>query len=256
MSPKFTQHKISSFGELLDFLHSGNKTIRESLEFDVSVGREEDGSAVLEIGHPVDLRKRHGAPIKANELFEQLSQLHVKQLVIDVKARRWNPDAGRAEFDPGDQECLYTELPQLLATYLNETADNKLKTEMVVASVQEEFFQDAQAQGINFGKNVKTRFFARDTSENPLQDAIELGVNQVGLEFPKTEKPTERLAQLQELASRPEYADLEISFYTVDAPENAEIVREFFPDAEIITNVSSLLEKQDEPEKEISRIRE
>src|SRR3990167_2369011 len=162
MAKKLTQHKISSLGEVLDFLRSGNRTILESIEFDVSVGKSENNTPVIEIGHPKDLREGNIKSQDAAEFIESVAKLAVKQLVIDVKAKDWNQEKGKAEFQEGDLDILLRKLPEIIESYLEKTGDYGFDIEVVLGSVQEEFFEELKKKEIDFDPAVKTRFFSRD----------------------------------------------------------------------------------------------
>lgn len=246
MSHPITQHKISTEGEIVDYLRNGSKTILDSLEFDLSVARDREGKQFLQIGHPVDVRGRKQVglpPIDANEFFSFLSKISANQIVIDVKALRWDDSLKKAIFDDGDIEFLLQELPKLIQQYQESVKNEPLKTEVIVGSVHDEFFGEAKRQGT--GLDAKTRFFARATSADPFAEAAALGVDQVGLEF-KAGISEARIEDLKKMAEGTKYKD-DLSFYVVDDPEAARLITEHFPNAELISNVSPLIEELNLP---------
>ncbi|MBI2410360.1 MAG: hypothetical protein HYV32_00490 [Candidatus Kerfeldbacteria bacterium] len=272
---ELTQHRISSFGDLLDLWKQGSKTGLQSIEFDLSVGHRSDASTHLDIGHPLDLlqrEKRNQTPIPAEEFFDQLSTVGINEIVIDIKARGFNKakfqnDAGQpiadAEFFVGDQEKLYQELPALLKTYQEQARERTgRESRIVIASVFPEFFLpegEVAAHSAAFFQDllklgVATRFFARtfdakdsekDVSKkrkiDPFAEANRLGVTQIGIELPK-QNLGEYLRWLKTLPQYEQYREF-ISFYTVDDKTDLTEIQKEFPRAEVITNKSFALEE-------------
>ncbi|PJA92852.1 MAG: hypothetical protein CO132_05635 [Candidatus Kerfeldbacteria bacterium CG_4_9_14_3_um_filter_45_8] len=238
MKHPLTQHKISSPLALAQYIKSGNQTVLDSIEFDLFV--DEQGEIV--VGHPGEVRRGLARAYSVDEFFELLKHLRTNHIVIDVKARLWNDDKKQAEFAPGAIDTLLERLPGIIDDYAENREHQGDMPEIVVATVDLDFFHEIKARDTKFPEEVKLRAFTRDKVENEFQQALELRVNQVGIEFPKGEDPTPRLDQLLDQSRQGEAANLEVSFYTIDDEAAAKAVRERFPDAEIITNISAQLE--------------
>lgn len=241
MKHPLTQHRISSTLALAQYLKRGDQTVLDSIEFDLFVN--EEGKIVL--GHPGEVRRGIAREMSVEEFFALLENLNTKQIVIDVKARLWNAAKEQAEFAEGSIDTLLAQLPSLIEKYVTDRENQSSVPEVVVASVDFDFFRAIQERGTQFPPEVKLRAFTRNKTENQFAEALALGVGQVGLEYPKGAGATERLDQLVEQSKDEGAQKLEVSFYTVDNPEAAEAIRTRFPDAEIITNISSQFEARE-----------
>jgi hypothetical protein len=236
----------------------------DSVEFDVSAAKQK-----LQVGHPVDLIKNAKAGLTPPALADMLStlqQVWAQQIVVDVKALQWNAKASRAEFAPTELETLLSQLPAALAEYRKDMGElivhgQAVQPEIVVASVNGEFFEEARARGVQFGDGVQTRWFARDTDTNPFAEGRRLGVTQIGLQFPGSDPSQKKMMQTLNESGRAEYIrtrlaalrdmhqaefqDLNVSFYIVNDADAEQQIREFFPGAEIISDQAATLEKKE-----------
>ncbi len=246
-----TQHRISSPLKLAQYIKSGNQTVLDSIEFDIFVNKE--GQVVL--GHPGEVRKGLAQPYSVDDFFALLKHLNTNQIVIDIKARLWNGEKGQAEFADGAIDILLERLPALVDDYAENRENQGAAPEIVIASVDLDLFREIQTRGTDFPEEVKLRAFTRDAVADEFAQALALGVDQIGIEFPKGEEVTERLDQLLEQSQRGGSSSLEISFYTIDDPAAEKAVRERFPNAEIITNISTQLEGRESAQEPRRRMR-
>lgn len=262
MSHPLTQHRITPLS-LPQLRKSGNHTVHDSIEFDLHARKENNQ---LVFGHPGDIAQGKERPRALQPLMDFLKTVPTQQLVLDVKARAFTPEKG-PHFGDGELNIILRDLLPLLDDYLDGVENQTDSPELVIASVFPELFTAITEAGIELPEECETRFFARDTDENPFETAKELGVTQIGLAYPDRDSQNEmRLEELARLAAQPEYSQLAISFYIPEKRgednetkmererHSTELIRKHFPNAEVITNFSTTIE-QDETKRELTHKR-
>lgn len=244
MGNQLTQHRLQSFGEILDYVRSGNKTILESVEIDVNPGRDRDDELFLEVGHPTSVRRKTWSPIRAEDFFRDLLKLQIRQIVIDVDARTWDDAAGESQFQEGERELLYEFLPRIVAEYRAGNRDARVVSEFVITSSRRDVMEDIRDGKFAFDQAVSTRWYVKDTSGNPFEEVKELGANQVVFLFPNGDHPERELGRLHELSQLSANRGIQVVFFTRGNVSEARLVEEYFSEAEIVTDVSTAVERE------------
>lgn len=282
--PKDTQHNTSrmvpSEGARLDELRRGNATLLNSIEFDLHAAQQPDGSFQLMVGHPLDVLQKKVEPIPVQDYLRFLTEgkkasLLPGRIVIDVKAKGFKSGFGPIH-TPGELNALKEGLPGIIhqlqqaGQYL---ADAGHPIEIVIGSTFDYLFQpesttaltpDVHKEAVAFSEQltalkqerIKTLYFPRFENEpDVFVKALKLGVDMVGpnMDF---KKPEEYLIRIKELLNtHPEYQKFaaSLSFNIIDDPKLVALIRAHFPEADIWTNESGIIEQE---EKRIRRERQ
>lgn len=248
MPSQLTQHNIESYGDLLDLIRKGNKASLESIDFKITVGSTGEGAVKrfhLAVGHPKTSRERREGfhplpPRDTAEFAAGLARLGgIKQLVLDIRAQAKN-----SQFTSGELEYVYQELPRFIAEYRKQSAQNPIQSEIVISTDCNEIYEAMRDGTVHFGEGVVGRCYVANTAGDPFETAIQLGTAQICLGFPTGENSGEELQRLRALSKTQEYQHLKVTVFVRNNPQHAELVQRHFPEASIITNITSTIEQE------------